>query len=400
MELPIGKVIYKLRKEKGITQENLANAVGVSVAAVSKWESKNSYPDITILPSIARFFNTSIDNLLNYEIEISNEEVMKINAVSKWESKNSYPDITILPSIARFFNTSIDNLLNYEIEISNEEVMKINIECARLFEIDSAENAMKTCEEYIRQYPNNLFLKFRIGSLYMMSLASASSEEEAQMILNKAIELLEQSMNSKEQEIMETSKYTLSSLYTMNEEYDKAEEILLSLPKVTADRDDMLVGLYINQGKYNEAKKILRNLTYKRISNIKMSLDSYISLFMKENNISNAKEILNIQGELLRIFNLEDIYAIGTSLMSVEVYSKEKNIEKTLEHIEKIIDSVNHEHNLEGHLLFDGIELFEGVHSKSYVVANLKRVISEDRYDFIKNDKRYKNIIMKLESLI
>ena len=79
---------------------------------------------------------------------------------------------------------------------------------------------------------------------------------------------------------------------------------------------------------------------------------------------------------------------------------KEKNIEKTLEHIEKIIDSVNHNHNLEGHLLFDGIELFEGVHSKSYVVANLKRVISEDRYDFIKNDKRYKDIILKLESMI
>ena len=188
---------------------------------------------------------------------------------------------------------------------------------------------------------------------------------------------------------MEKSKYTLSSLYTMNEEYDKAEEILLSLPKVTADRDDMLVGLYINQGKYDEAKKILRNLTYKRISNIKMSLDSYVSLSMKDNNISNAKEILNIQSELLRIFNLEDIYAIGTSLMSSEVYSKEKNIEKTLEHID-----------LEGHLLFDGIELFEGVHSKSYVVANLKRVISEDRYDFIKNDKRYKDIILKLESMI
>lgn len=131
-----------------------------------------------------------------------------------------------------------------------------------------------------------------------------------------------------------------------------------------------------------------------------MSLDSYVSLSMKDNNISNAKEILNIQSELLRIFNLEDIYAIGTSLMSSEVYSKEKNIEKTLEHIEKIIDSVNHNQNLEGHLLFDGIELFEGVHSKSYVVANLKRVISEDRYDFIKNDKRYKDIILKLESMI
>lgn len=44
MELPIGQVIYKLRKEKGVTQEALAKSAGVSVAAVSKWESKNSYP--------------------------------------------------------------------------------------------------------------------------------------------------------------------------------------------------------------------------------------------------------------------------------------------------------------------------------------------------------------------
>ncbi|MCC3869924.1 helix-turn-helix domain-containing protein [Terrisporobacter mayombei] len=66
MKLEIGQVIYKLRKEKNITQEALAKTVGVSVAAVSKWESNNSYPDIALLPSIARFFNTSIDKLLNY----------------------------------------------------------------------------------------------------------------------------------------------------------------------------------------------------------------------------------------------------------------------------------------------------------------------------------------------
>lgn len=78
MELHIGEAIYKLRKEKGIKQEVLADSVGVSVAAVSKWESKKSYPDITLLPSIARFFNTTIDRLLSYEIEISNEEVMNL----------------------------------------------------------------------------------------------------------------------------------------------------------------------------------------------------------------------------------------------------------------------------------------------------------------------------------
>lgn len=78
MKLHIGEVIYKLRKEKGVTQEFFANTVGVSIAAVSKWENENSYPDITMLPSIARFFNTTIDKLLSYEVEISNEEVMKL----------------------------------------------------------------------------------------------------------------------------------------------------------------------------------------------------------------------------------------------------------------------------------------------------------------------------------
>lgn len=54
-ELLIGEVVYKLRKEKGITQEQLANFIGVSTAAVSKWESGTSYPDITLLPAIATF---------------------------------------------------------------------------------------------------------------------------------------------------------------------------------------------------------------------------------------------------------------------------------------------------------------------------------------------------------
>ena len=48
-KLLIGDVIYRLRKEKGITQEQLTNFTGVSAVAVSKWESGISYPDITLV---------------------------------------------------------------------------------------------------------------------------------------------------------------------------------------------------------------------------------------------------------------------------------------------------------------------------------------------------------------
>lgn len=353
MELYIGDVINKLRKEKGVTQENLANAVGVSVAAVSKWESKNSYPDITILPSIARFFNTSIDKLLNYEIEISNEKVMEI--VSK---------------------------------------------CATLFEKDNVENATKKCEEYLREYPNNLFLKFRMGSLYMMSISSASSEEEGIKMLHKAIELLEVSSTSEEQEISETSKFILSSLYTMDNQLDKAEEVLLSLPKINTDRDDMLIGLYINQEKLDKAKEILRNLTYKRISNIVTCLDNYAVISIQENDNTKVKSVLDLKGNIIKEFNLEDIYDVSSCIMRLGIYTKEKDVEKTLEYIEKMVNGLSKDYDLSEHLLFSELDLFQGVHSKGYMILNAKKIITEDSYDFVKDDERYIKIVEKLNNMI
>ena len=56
----IGDKILKLRKENNITQEQLANMVGVTAGAVSKWENGNSTPDITLLAPLARALDTSL----------------------------------------------------------------------------------------------------------------------------------------------------------------------------------------------------------------------------------------------------------------------------------------------------------------------------------------------------
>jgi two-component system chemotaxis response regulator CheY len=64
MNIEVGKKIYELRKSKDMTQEELASEMGVSIAAVSKWETGNSIPDILMLCAIADFFDVSTDELL------------------------------------------------------------------------------------------------------------------------------------------------------------------------------------------------------------------------------------------------------------------------------------------------------------------------------------------------
>ncbi len=64
MTIYLGENIKRLRREKELTQEALANFLGVTFQSVSNWERGESYPDISMLPEIAGFFKVSVDDLL------------------------------------------------------------------------------------------------------------------------------------------------------------------------------------------------------------------------------------------------------------------------------------------------------------------------------------------------
>lgn len=69
MKLKLCESIRELRRIKGVTQEMLANSLGVTAQAVSRWESGATYPDMELIPSIANFFGISIDRLFGYSGE-------------------------------------------------------------------------------------------------------------------------------------------------------------------------------------------------------------------------------------------------------------------------------------------------------------------------------------------
>ena len=66
MNLKIGKRIKALRNRDGVTQEKLADAIGVTSQAISKWENGHTLPDVSMLPRIADVFGVSMDELFDY----------------------------------------------------------------------------------------------------------------------------------------------------------------------------------------------------------------------------------------------------------------------------------------------------------------------------------------------
>lgn len=67
--------IVNLRHKRKITQEQLADFLGVTKASVSKWETGNTMPDIQILPLLAGYFDVSVDELLGYEPNLGKEQI-------------------------------------------------------------------------------------------------------------------------------------------------------------------------------------------------------------------------------------------------------------------------------------------------------------------------------------
>lgn len=99
MQLLIGNTIKYLRRERGITQEDLAEVLGVSCQSVSRWENNTCYPDIELLPTIANFFGITVDNLLGVDDAAEAEKVEKY--LSDFQNAISRGDIDECIRIAR-----------------------------------------------------------------------------------------------------------------------------------------------------------------------------------------------------------------------------------------------------------------------------------------------------------
>ena len=87
MDINLKDKLRTLRQQKNVTQEALANHLGITPQSVGKWERGEGYPDITLLPKIALYFDVTVDELLNVDKARIEEKIRTLNS-GKRHTKN------------------------------------------------------------------------------------------------------------------------------------------------------------------------------------------------------------------------------------------------------------------------------------------------------------------------
>ncbi len=178
MNIKIGENIKRLRKEKGITQEGLAEICNVSPVAVSKWETGDTYPDMTLLMPLAHYFDVSIDELLGYNGEKIEQEINdSMDEYWKLYYTNSKLASKLIKEAYKKYPNNYDIIYNYMYDIAggkadnNNEVLVTNKEL-----LLKLSDKLSTCE----------IEKYRLDALNIKAkvLYATGNENDALEIYN------------------------------------------------------------------------------------------------------------------------------------------------------------------------------------------------------------------------
>ncbi len=290
--MPMNLVIREKRKEIGLTQEQIAEYLGVTAPAVNKWEKGATYPDISLLPPLARLLKVDLNTLLCFREEISDQE------------------------INQFMKEIADTIHN-----------------------SGFESGFTLGMEKVREYPNCGKLIHYIamtlsGTLFMSGTSGEIKKKHEEEITG----LYEQAAKSDDDRVRDSSIYMLASQYMNRTEFDKAQEMIDLLPeKNTADKKKLQAYLYIRQKKLAEAAQILERKLLTGVNELQLLLYNLIEVAIGEDNVKEAAHLAEISQKITKLFELWDF---NTFVAPLEVAIAKKDVQDSISLLKSAFEAV------------------------------------------------------------
>ncbi|WP_274419878.1 helix-turn-helix domain-containing protein [Blautia sp. XA-2221] len=320
-----GEMIRMYRKNRNLTQEEMANRLGVTAPAVNKWENNVSLPDITLLAPIARLLETTPDTLLCFREELSLEEV---NAIVQ--------------------------------------------EAGEKFQKESYGQVFEFCRKKIHQYPgcDNLVVQLAVV-LDSWRILKNILETEMKKYDQEILGWYKQALESEDTEIKERAAEALFSYYFRNEQYEEADGCLEYFSAKDPGRKIHKALLYEKRGDRPAAWKAYEELLFQTGNFAEMVLGGLFSLAEKDGDLEKARMFTEKLIQLAELFETGE-YHKASAKMSLALAEKNRN--KQEQYMEEVISAVDQLDSFRSSDLYAHMEFKE---MRREFAENMKKTLRE-----------------------
>lgn len=253
--MKLAENIRSFRKERLLTQEQLAEVLGVTVGAVYKWEAKLSLPELPLIMEMADFFDTSVDVLLGYEMK--------------------------------------DNRL------------EVTVDRLKMYRHNKNQKGLMEAEKALKKYPNSFQIVHECAILNRMFGTMLHRKD----LLERALDLLERSrllfsQNSDPKISDLTLLLEMADVYLMLDQRDEALKILKDNNADGINSD--IIGFTLSQDdkRSDDAVQYLSEALLKITLSLIRTVFGYVNVFFSNKDYSSAKDILVLCSDYL--FGLKD----------------------------------------------------------------------------------------------
>lgn len=342
--MQIGQIIRKYRKEINLTQEEMANRLGVTAPAVNKWENGNSLPDIMLLAPIARLLGITPDTLLSFKEELTAEE------------------------INRFVYEADSRLKN-----------------------QTYEEAFQWAKGIVETYPDCEQLIWQMAVIFdarRLTDNVPDKEKYDDYISDCYVRVLE----SEDENIRTHAADSLFGFYSRKGQYDKAEKYLSYYSMQNPERKRKQADIYSKTGRVEEAYKAYEELLFSYYGMVSLTLNSIYMLAMQEKDMEKAHMLVEKQCELAKLFEMGEYREVSCEL---ELAVAEQDADATIATMKKMLSSIDNIYGFRSSPLYEHMSFKE---AREEFIAELKNNLldcfrDEDAYAFLKNDKRWRELV-------
>ena len=352
--LNIGETILRLRKEKKITQEQLASMIGISAGAVSKWETGNSTPDISLLSPLARALDTSLDILLSFQQELSELEVINIKK-----------------------------------------------ELVEVFLHQGYMAGELRCKEYEKEYPNSVYLKLIIAELIQMysMISGRVSEECIKSRMEYCLTLLYQVTESKVKQYIPAALFSIANIQISLENYEESEKALKELLNSFIDPMVLYSSLLQKQGKIEEAENMCKAMLIQYLNQSNAMISILANISKGKHNYEKASLYLDALNKVENTFKIGmGSGAYNYCRLYIEIGDKELAAKWFNNYVKELLST---EYDYSNNPYFENLKLEVNVEGQKIITKKLfQSFIEEEDLKVLSGSLEYEEAIKTLKDAI